>query len=147
MDIRPIARDSDLVVQEIDDEIIVYDLKTNHALYLNETSAIIWNLCNGHRTVSEIRKKLEKEFNTMVSKDFVLFAIYQLRKDRLLTGDSEIDAHLKKFSGRTAIRKIKLGAKLALPAISKVLAPTAEAASCLTVPPLRGALETAKAAA
>ena len=42
MNFRPVARNSNLLVQKLDREVVVYDLKTNHALYLNETSAMIW---------------------------------------------------------------------------------------------------------
>jgi hypothetical protein len=127
----------------MDGEVIVYDLKTNNALYLNETSAIIWNLCNGHRSVADIRRELNEEFGTTVSREFILYAIYQLRKDKLLSDDDEIDTYLKKFSGRWAIRKLGSDSMLALPSISSVIAPTAIAASCLAVPPVIGAQKTA----
>ena len=144
MNFRPVARDKDLVIQKLNDEIVVYDLKTNNALYLNETSAAIWNLCNGSRSVSDIRKKLRDEFDTVVSSDFINFAIYQLRRDKLLSGDDEIDRYLKKFSGRWAIKKLGHGSMMALPSITSVTAPTAIAASCLAVPPVNGAVKTAQ---
>ncbi len=143
MNFRPVARNSDLVIQKMDGEVIVYDLNTNHALYLNETSAIIWNLCDGARSVTDIRKELKEKYGTTVTSEFVLFAIYQLRKDKLLSADDEIDTYLKKFSGRRAVRKIGSGSMLALPSIASVIAPTAIAASCLAVPPMTGAQKTA----
>ncbi len=144
MTFRPVARNSNLLIQKLDGEIVVFDLKTNHALYLNETSAIIWNLCDGKKDVSDIRKILREDFNTRVSDDFILFSIYQLRKDELLSKDDEIDRYLKKFWGRRAIRKIgQKGNWMVLPNITSVTAPTAIAASCLAVPPVLGAQKTA----
>ena len=144
MNFRPVARDKDLVIQKLNDEIVVYDLETNNALYLNETSAMIWNLCDGSRSVADIRKELKEQFDTVVSSDFVNFAIYQLRKDKLLSGDDGIDRYLKKFSGRWAIKEIGRGSLVALPSITSVIAPTAIAASCLTVPPQAGARKTVR---
>ncbi|HZH35571.1 MAG TPA: hypothetical protein VEX64_12070 [Pyrinomonadaceae bacterium] len=37
----PKARENDLVVQELKDEVLIYDLKINKAYCLNETSAAI----------------------------------------------------------------------------------------------------------
>ena len=97
MDFRPVARNLNLVIQRMENETIVYDLTTNHALYLNETSAIIWNLCDGRTSIGQIRDKLKKKFGTAVSSDFVWFAIYKLRKDKLLLSENEIDKQLKKL--------------------------------------------------
>ncbi len=143
MNFRPVARDKDLVVKKLNDEVVVYDLKTNNALYLNETSALIWHLCDGNRSVADIRSELKEEFGLMVSDDFILFAIYQLRRDKLLSDSDEIDKYLKKFSGRWAIEKIGQVRLMALPSITSVTAPTAIAASCLAVPSRKGALKTA----
>lgn len=141
MQLRPVARHLDLVVKNLDDEIIVYDLKTNHALYLNEISGVIWKLCDGQRSVADIRHILQNEYSKKVSSDFILFAIYQLRKDNLLSDDHDIDNYLKKYWGRRAIKKFGFGLMQALPKprIKSVLAPTAIVASCLSLPPLSGA--------
>ncbi len=140
MDFRPVARNLNLVIQRMENETIVYDLTTNHALYLNETSAIIWNLCDGRTSIGQIRDKLKEKFGTSVSSDFVWFAIYKLRKDKLLSSENEIDKQLKKFSGRRAIKRFGFDSTIAMPMISSVIAPTA--ASCLTVPPTLGAQKT-----
>ena len=136
MNFRPVAREKDLVVQKLDKEVVVYDLNTNHALYLNETSAVIWNLCDGSRSVADIRRELRDKFNTTVSSDFILFAIYQLRRDSLLRNDDEIDRYLKKFSGRRVFEGVGFDSLMALPSISSVIAPTAVTASCLAAPPI-----------
>ena len=41
MEFKPKARVSDLVIQESGNELLIYDLKTNKAQSLNETSARI----------------------------------------------------------------------------------------------------------
>jgi hypothetical protein len=143
MEFRPVARNSDLLVRRFDDEVIVYDLITNNALYLNETSANIWKLCDGHRSVMDIRRELREKFKTEVSTDYVLFAIYRLRQDQLISDEDDIDIYLKKSWGRrTTKRRYGRGSLMVLPRISSVIAPTAVAASCLAVPPHYGARKT-----
>ncbi|NNE99654.1 MAG: PqqD family protein [Pyrinomonadaceae bacterium] len=129
---RPVARQTDLVIKKSNDETIVYDLNTNHALYLNEISGVIWKLCDGQRNVDDIRQVLNVDFGKRVSSDFILFAIYQLRKDNLLSGSDDIDNYLKKYWGRRTIKKFGFGIMhaLAQPKIKTVTAPTAIVASC-----------------
>lgn len=44
-DFYPIARKTDLVIQEADDEVLIYDLSTNKASCLNKTAAFVWQNC------------------------------------------------------------------------------------------------------
>jgi hypothetical protein len=41
------SRESNLVVQDLNNEVMIYDLTENKALCLNETASIIWRLCDG----------------------------------------------------------------------------------------------------
>lgn len=41
-------------MEEIDGEIVIYRAASNKAIYLNETASVIWQLCDGQRTVGEI---------------------------------------------------------------------------------------------
>ena len=43
-EITPRSRRNDLVVQEMDGEILIYNLTENKAFSLNETSALVWEL-------------------------------------------------------------------------------------------------------
>ena len=51
---NPKGRHNDLVVQDSENEVLIYDLKLNKAYCLNETSALIWRLCDGTKSVAEI---------------------------------------------------------------------------------------------
>ena len=46
--IAPKARKENLVVQESNGEVLIYDLDTNKAFCLNETSALVWQACDGN---------------------------------------------------------------------------------------------------
>ncbi len=49
----PIARKEGLVIQEMPEEVLVYDLDTNKAHCLNQTAAFVWKSCDGRNSVAE----------------------------------------------------------------------------------------------
>ena len=57
MDLLPQARNTDLGVQEVGKELLVYDLKTHQAYQLNETSMIVFNACDGKTLFDELKAK------------------------------------------------------------------------------------------
>ncbi len=117
----PLARKSDLVMQEVGDELLVYDLKTNKAYCLNETSAQIWLLCDGKNSVSEIAKKMSEQMKTEITEDFIRIALDQLNKDEILEDGLEI--RFNGLSRREIIRKVGFASVAAMPIISSVVAP------------------------
>lgn len=48
----------DYLLERIDNEITVYHPALTTSLYLNETGALIWALCDGSRSVTEIIRTL-----------------------------------------------------------------------------------------
>lgn len=121
----PKARTRDIVIQELENETLIYDLKANKALCLNQTSATVWKYCNGENSVAEIADKLSVEFKKFVSEEVVKFAIEQLNKENIIENQAEISTHFSTFSRREAIRRIGLTSAVMLPIISSVTAPTA----------------------
>ena len=81
----PAVKKENIVVQELDNEILIYDLKDNKAFCLNEASAIIWQLCDGTKTVSQISQTAGKKLNSKISEDFVWLALDQFKKDKLIS--------------------------------------------------------------
>ena len=53
-----------LVVEEMDEEILLYRPSTHKAIHLNGTAAVIWRLCDGTRTVKDLVECLGTEFPT-----------------------------------------------------------------------------------
>lgn len=123
--VAPKARKEDLVVQESDGEILIYDLNTNKAFCLNETSALIWQACDGHKEVSEIAGLLGEKLDSTVNDDFVWLALDQLKKENLIENKDELVIDLGGVSRREAIKKVGLGTMIALPLISSIIAPLA----------------------
>ena len=126
--VLPLARTDQLVVEELPDEVLVYDLERHAAHCLNKASAAVWKSCDGKTTVAEMTRRLGREFNAPVGEDVVWLALAQLRKFRLLEEGSG-GVPLRKVSRRDLVRKY-LPAALAVPLILSVPAPTpAQAAS------------------
>jgi hypothetical protein len=129
----PRARAEGVVVRELDEEVLVYDLGTHRAVCLNGAAAAVWRLCDGRRTPDDIRRALEQTNAGAVPEEFVWLALEQLGRDGLL--DARAPARppaLAGLSRREMIRRVGLAAAVALPAVAAIVAPTpAQAASCL----------------
>ncbi len=121
----PKARKEGLVIQELDGETLIYDLDTNRAVCLNQTSAIVWQNCDGTRNVSEIGTFLAKELNNPVNEDLIWLALDQLKKENLIENPKELETGFEGVSRREAVRKIGVASLIALPIIAAVTVPTA----------------------
>lgn len=129
--LKPKARAEGLVVREVAEEVLVYDLGTHKAVCLNSTAAAVWRLCDGRRTAADIGKMLEKTAGAHVPEEVVWLALEQLGRDSLLDARPPRPAHLAGLSRREMIRRVGLAA-VALPAVASIVAPTpAQASSCL----------------
>ncbi len=132
---RPIARQEGLVIQEMPDEMLVFDTATNKAHCLNETAAFVWKACDGTQTVADITKAFGNQSGKTVSEDLVWLAIDQLNENNLLA--AELKADFKGQSRRDVIKKIGLAAVIALPIVSSLVAPTAAwAVACSSAGPV-----------
>ena len=125
---NPIARKSDLVVQKSGSETLVYNLETNKAYCLNETSAAVWELCDGGRSVRALSVELSRRLNVGIKEDFIALAIEQLSNDGLLAEEIELSERLRGPSRRELIRKIGFASAVSLPIVSSLVAPKASMA-------------------
>lgn len=121
----PKARKDGLVIQELDGETLIYDLDTNRAVCLNQTSTLIWQNCDGTKTVSEISAFLANELNNPANEDLIWLALDQLKKENLIENSKELETKFEGVSRREVIRKIGLGTMVALPIVTGLIAPMA----------------------
>ena len=132
----PVARSTDLVVQEVPNEVLIYDINTNKAHCLNKTAAMVWKSCDGKRSVSEIAELVGKETGESVSDDLVWLAIDQLNETNLL--EDKVSVDLRGQSRRDALKKIGLASMIALPIVASLAAPQNALANmscaCVTTP-------------
>ncbi len=112
-------------MQTLDTEVLIYDLGTNKAHCLNETSAAVYQACDGKTSVSEISFLLGKQLKSPVPEDIVWLALDGLKKENLIEKASEIPNRFEGLSRREVIRKVGLASMIALPVISSLIAPPA----------------------
>ena len=124
----PQARRSGLIVEELPDEVLVYDSESDSALCLNQTAAHVWKHCDGKTTPARIAHLVEQEFQITGGEEVVALALEQLAKSHLLT--SKPAPHLPGISRRELVRRVGIAAAL-VPVITLILVPTARAqATC-----------------
>ena len=119
-----LARQKDIVVQELPDELMLYDLKRHKAHCLNTTAALIWNHCNGQTTVSEMAALLEQEVGSPVDEEVVLYALDKLGKANLLEEALDLPP-ANGLSRRRMMKRLGVGAMAALPVVMSLVSPIA----------------------
>jgi hypothetical protein len=127
----PLARRERLLVEELPDEVLVYDLDRNKAHCLNQTAALIWNHCDGLTSVEEMAIILQQHSQERVDQNVVWFGLDQLQKARLIDRPVARPTGKARLSRRELVKQI--GLAVSIPLVASILAPTASAGnSCLT---------------
>ena len=121
----PKSREEEIVVQRADGEVLIYDLRSNKALCLNETSSLVWDACDGSRDRNEIRSYVSSKSGKEVNDDLIWLALDQLKKEELISFETNIEPRFDGMSRREVIRKIGIGSMIALPVIASMVAPQA----------------------
>ena len=129
---KPLARKNGLVIQELPDEVLVYDLDSDRAHCLNQTAAFVWQRCDGRNTTAQIARKLGQQFDCPVDEKIVWLALDQLGRNHLLERQPIPPPALMGMNRRAMVRSLGLAAALAIPVVTSILAPMpAQAATCL----------------
>lgn len=131
----PVARSNGLLVREVGDETLVYDLERHQAHCLNRTAALVLRNADGRRSVADIALAAA-ESGPALDEDAVGLAIEKLSEVGLLEGraaPARPEAWLSSPGRRAALRRAGVGAALLAPVVTSVLVPTpaAAAVSCL----------------
>ncbi len=102
----PKSRQQNIVIQELNGELLIYDLSLNKAFCLNEASASVWQACDGEKSMDEISQIVSKKLNTPITENFVWLALDRLKKENLILNQDEISSHSNGLSRREVIRNI-----------------------------------------
>jgi hypothetical protein len=122
----PRARTERLVIRELDDETLVYDIERDKAHCLNRMASLVWNQCDGKITAAKAANALGTTLGISIDEDIVWLAVKQLRSFHLVDGTEKSPS----VSRRALVLKYAPAA-LALPVIMSISAPgPAQAASC-----------------
>jgi len=122
----PKARLERVLIKQVDDDTIFYDLDNHKATSLNASAAEIWQLSDGTRTPEDIAENME-----LTDPGPVIWTLRQLQKAGLLEQNDPLPAGPTR---REAIRQIATGTRVAMalaPSVVAITVPTAaQAASC-----------------
>lgn len=121
MNLLPKARSKNIIVQELEKELLIYDSKIDKAYNLNETSMIVFNACNGKTTFESLKHKHK------FTDDLIFFALDELSRKDLL--EDKVVSPFDGMNRREIIRKVGFASFVALPVISSLIAPTSAQAS------------------
>ena len=136
----PSTRKDNLVIQDLEQEVLVYDLLINKAYYLNETSSMVWRMCDGTKSADEISRSASKKTGLPISEDIVWLALNQFKKDNLLEDSKDFATIFDGLSRREIVKKVGFASVVALPVISSVIAPSAVHAQSACVTPMSCAM-------
>lgn len=133
--VAPLARAEKLVVKELANEALVYDLEHHTAHCLNHTAFLIWKNCDGTRTVPDIAGLLTKELGSPVSDEFVWFALDQLSKDQLLMASIKKPIVMADMSRRRMMKRLSVAAAIAVPVVTSLMVPPVNVHASVGCPP------------
>ncbi len=136
----PRAREDRLVVQELADEVLVYDLNRHKAHCLNRTAALVWRHSDGRTGAAEMAALLQQELKSPVDEAVVWLALDRLGRAQLLREPANPPAVAARYTRREVMRKMGLIGAALVPIVTSIVARTAAAAgSCLPSNGCRGA--------
>jgi len=130
----PVAREAGLIVQEMTGEVLIYDQERQKAHCLNQTAALVWRYSDGKTTVAQMARLLEKEMQMPVAEGLIWMALEQLGKAHLMNERVARLTPRPELSRRQLMKRVGLGAAVALPLVSSIVAPRAVQAATLLPP-------------
>lgn len=135
----PRARNENLVVKELANEALIYDLERHTAHCLNHTAFLVWKQCDGTRTVSDIAAQLTTELALPVGDDLIWVALEQLSKDRLLAESIKRPRAMTMagagVSRRRMLKRMGIAAAIAVPVVTSLVVPPVSVHASVACPP------------
>lgn len=134
----PVARTENLLIQEVENELIIYDQKTNVSHCLNPISAFVWHHCDGQNTAKDIAQLLEESFpfvaNSEVDvRELVPLTVEELEKCQLIKEYLEENLAAPSFSRRKMVKTATLVGGFAIgsmfPLVKSIVTPEPAMAS------------------
>lgn len=126
----PKAQTEGLIEQEIDKELLIYNLQSSKAYALNETSKNVFKACDGITSFEDLKQKHK------YTDDLIFLTLDELKKNDLL--ESSYKSPFAGMKRREVIRKVGLASMIALPVIASLSAPTAAMAQSACMAPNLG---------
>jgi hypothetical protein len=125
------------IVEQLMNEVMIYDQKRNKAFCLNHKAAFVWQHCDGATTINELTTLLQQVSSEPVDAAITQFALETLAADGLIdpsTFESRVPAGMTR---RSLMQKFGLSAAMSLPVVTALLVatPKAHASGRTAAPP------------
>jgi hypothetical protein len=123
----PTARSNDLIVEDHNDELLVYDRRSDVAHCLSRVATLLWQNCDGKTDVDALIRLVDAQMSPVDAEDLTLRALTELADKGLL----ETGHDAKTTVSRRVILQRMAGAgmaALATPLVISAAVPTAAAA-------------------
>jgi len=118
-----------VVTEDVADEMIVYDERTDVACRLNRSAALVWRNCDGKRTLPDLTRVLEADLGDVADEDMVLVALDSLAEHGLIeSGYERRDATASRLSRRRFFRRVGVAA-VSIPVVASMAVPMPAAAA------------------
>lgn len=115
----PHARNEGIVVQDMDEEILAYDVAAHKAYCLNQTASRVYRACGARASFEGLKR--EHKFTD----DIIFLAIDELKKANLVGEDAAYTSPFAGMNRREVVRRVGFASMIALPVISSLVAPAA----------------------
>jgi hypothetical protein len=124
---KPQRLESDkLILEQLLDELMIFDPDRNKAFCLNQTAAFVWRHCDGKTTVSEMTELLRRDWGKPVDERVIWFALDILSKDGLLAPFPALSVGTG-ITRRDVLQKLGTGAAMAVPLVTVLFVNPAKA--------------------
>jgi coenzyme PQQ synthesis protein D (PqqD) len=134
---HPKARRTDLIVNRVADETVVYDTTTAKAHALNPAAALVFENADGETSTERLAAIMASELGTPADEELAEMALQRLSRAGLLTEQFTPRAGPGKITRRQMMKRLGVAA-LALPLITSIAAPTPAMAQSASGNPAAG---------
>lgn len=124
----PNTREDDLMISRVDDELVIFDQRTEEYHHLNSVATFIWDRCDGETDVGTLADQLGRAFEMDSPRPLIEEALVELSEADLLEESApERDQTGDNVNRRTALLKMAAtgAAVAALPLVKTMAAPPA----------------------
>jgi pyrroloquinoline quinone biosynthesis protein D len=119
-------------VEQLGEELCVYDWSRQHVHTLNPTAARVWAMCDGRTSPAQMAEQFADELGSAKAEALVWLSLGELERAKLLAEPLPARGGRQIVTRRQALR-VGLAATL-LPVIASMLAPSPAAAQTPKVP-------------
>ena len=128
----PNTREDDLMISRVDDELVIFDQRTEEYHHLTTVATFVWDRCDGETDLDTLADQLDRAFEVDTPRPLIEEALAELHEADLLEASTpEPDRPGNDVGRRTALLKMAAtgAAVAALPLVTTMAAPRAAEAS------------------